>query len=163
VGKLEIKFSSGLAAAKHSYKSIPASGILSLLPTPHKEPVAQPDTWSLNLLAWLCAPSFIPTADTSRKALFGLLHVVVNIYKTGLDLSSGIRNFFVHCKKDKSSITVLTETNWSLYPTRAQPRVRIIFLVRDLPLGPRHIHFPCRLGLPQGFVLLQGHASNNSL
>lgn len=38
-----------------------------------------------------------------------------------------------------------TETIWSLYPTGAQPRVCIIFLIRHLPLGPQHTDFPCML------------------
>lgn len=55
--------------------------------------MAQPDPQSLNLLAYLRAPSFIPMADTGSNAQFGSLCVAVNIYKTGLDLSSGSGNF----------------------------------------------------------------------
>lgn len=31
-----------------------------------------------------------------------------------------------------------------------------------MPLGPQCVDFPCMLGLLWDFVLLQGHASNNS-
>ena len=103
LGKLEIKFSSGFHCGQAFIKintSIEALVTFAHFTQGTHDTARSPESKRVGL----AMPHIVhPITDTSRKARFGSLHVVVSIYKTGLDLSSGSRNFPAFTEKCTST------------------------------------------------------------